>query len=273
MAFQAKDPSKGSGIKVKSSSDSSKKEDDNSNQSTRKKVKPLAQKNKKDSEEKEDTTSRNRVNSINRNTNKNTSTEEEEKKATPSLLENKKIVIGGGIVAIMVVSNLGNKSNNSNQSQYAQQQTQAQQEVVEAPKPTDEELLKQELINQGLGANSVSQSNNMYNNTSVSSDNFVTSLVGVDIPENYEVKAITYVIEFIPYTKHRAVTGTGVELYWLEGTFQGQPCKFTIPYKYFKDLPESGAVPCNVEIVQTSNGDLVATWFQFSADSYSQITK
>lgn len=153
---------------------------------------------------------------------------------------------------------------------------QVQQQTQEPTGPTDAELLQQQLNEANIGATAVSQytSDDKTNTTAITSDTFSTKdLTGKDVPENYVVKAITSVVEFIPYTKHRATTGSGVELYWLEGEFRGEPCKFTVSYSIFKELPDSGAVPCNVEIVQTTDEALIATHFQFSVDAYEKLTK
>lgn len=138
---------------------------------------------------------------------------------------------------------------------------------------SDEEKLQQELSKQGYGVDAVIKDSQNSSTIPVQTDTFLKDLEGKDIPEMFEVKAITEISDFVTYTKHRAITGDGIELYWLEGRYKGQACRLTIPYKYFKELPEEGAVICTIEIVQTKDGNKLATHFQFDPGTYDKIIK
>lgn len=141
------------------------------------------------------------------------------------------------------------------------------------PALSDEEKLQNELLSEGYGIDSATKDSKSQSLIPVQSDTFIKDLDGQDIPELFEVKTITYISDFVTYTKHRAVTGEGVELYWLDGKYKGQPCRVTMPYKYFKEIPEEGAVICTIEIVQTKDGNKLATWFQFDPKSYEKLMK
>lgn len=141
------------------------------------------------------------------------------------------------------------------------------------PQLSDEEKLQQELSKEGYGVDSAIKNSQLNNIIPVQTDTFLKDLDGQDIPEMFEVKAITEISDFVTYTKHRAITGEGIELYWLEGKYKGKPCRLTIPYKYFKELPEEGAVICTIEIIQTKEGNKLATHFQFDPGTYDKIIK
>lgn len=141
------------------------------------------------------------------------------------------------------------------------------------PQLSDEEKLQKELNQEGYGVDAVIKDSQSSSTIPVQTDTFLKDLDGQDIPEMFEVKAITEISDFVTYTKHRAITGDGIELYWLEGKYKGQPCRLTIPYKYFKELPEEGAVICTIEIVQTKEDNKLATHFQFDPGTYDKIIK
>lgn len=191
---------------------------------------------------------------------------------------NKKILFGGCLVAVILVlvsmvvfsepkDVIVPSSGPVNSNAEMLEETPLVENVIE---PTGEELLQQQLAEEGFGVGN-SVNNTDQNTTPLVSNTFLKDLTGIDVPEYYTVKEITYITDLVPYTKHRAVTGEGIELYWMEGTYRGQPCKFTIPYKYYRELDTSGAIPCMIEIVQTTEGALLATWFQFSEPAYTEL--
>lgn len=276
MGFKAKDDKVNSGVKVSSDSTSTEGAESTAPKKERARAKPLAPRKPKSGS---DATSGDaplpKAGSVKKGA-------DSDGTETTSLLTNKKLVMGVGagvaLVAVVGVVSLVTKPKQTDitaEAPVQQEVMQTQQTPVtpEVVPPTDDEIVQEQLNQLGIGASAVTNGAvTNINNSPVSSDTMVKDLTGKDIPEYYVVKNISYIVEFIPYTKHRATTGTGVELYWLEGTFNGQPCKLTIPYKYYRDLPDSGAVPCDVEVLQTETGELIATWFQFSASSYEQIT-
>ena len=84
---------------------------------------------------------------------------------------------------------------------------------------------------------------NMNVNTNMTSDtpvtdykDFVSSIDGKQQDVNYEVSRIETAIDFVNYTKRRGVTGTGVELYWLEADYKNRPYVFKFHLKYLRNL-------------------------------------
>lgn len=185
------------------------------------------------------------------------------------IVDPKLILIGIICLILVVIIILVTKDRKENE--VVEQVNTATQQVV--PELSDEEKLQQELSQEGYGVDAVIRDSQTINTTPVQTDTFLKDLDGKDIPELFEVKEITNIFDFVIYTKHRAVTGEGIELYWLEGKYKGQPCRLTIPYQYFKELPDEGAVICKIEIVQTTEGNKLATNFQFDPDAYNKVIK
>lgn len=251
MTFSLKDPSKDSGVKVKlKNTESTKISNEND------KSKP--------------------VSSINSKVEKIEVSEKVDKEKSSRKINdnNKNVFLAVGIGVIVIFSSIIYVVNSNSNSKLKREQIelQSEEQTTEAAL-SDEEKLQAELNSEGYGIGSVTKDTKTSNQTIVQSDTFVKDLDGQDIPEMFEVKAITYISDFVTYTKHRAVTGDGIELYWLDGKYKGQSCRVTMPYKYFKEIPDEGAVICKVEIIQTKEGNKIATWFQFDPDSYNKLIK
>lgn len=69
-----------------------------------------------------------------------------------------------------------------------------------------------------------------------------------DIPMFYDIDNIRYVEDYVTYTKYRTTTAPGVELYWLDGTYQGKRVIIPTSLGVFQNLTPSGVVPVDVEI-------------------------
>jgi hypothetical protein len=135
---------------------------------------------------------------------------------------------------------------------------------MDTPAPLSEaDRIRQELERQGvLGGYNPDALDQRY----VESDTLF-DLTGKDIPELWTMKSsesYTIVAALISYTKHRAVLAPGVELYWIEGDWNGLPVKFTIQYRDWRALPASGSMAIDIEVVETTDGALIATCFAFN---------
>jgi len=130
------------------------------------------------------------------------------------------------------------------------------------PSPTsNEDAIKEQLNQAGIGAKDPNSSTNNTNDMPIGSDTFVSDFLGQDIPENWTASKITTVQDYVSYTKHNAMTDQGVYIYWLEGEYKGKHCKIEVPFSVFKGLDPQGIIPVNIEVVQTSDGNLLTTYF------------
>lgn len=92
------------------------------------------------------------------------------------------------------------------------------------------------------------------NNTSDSPlsnpEGFVEDINGLTMRVEYEVTAITDQVDFVNYTKKRGTWGGGLELYWLDCTYHETQYVVQVPFKYYKELTETGIVPVKMEVLQ-----------------------
>lgn len=94
------------------------------------------------------------------------------------------------------------------------------------------------------------------NYSPVEKDTFVSDLNGKKVKENFEIASIETITDFISYTKKRAVTADGIELYWLDAKYKGKKAKVQVPFKIFKELDPVGVTVVDVEVVKVANEDI-----------------
>lgn len=94
------------------------------------------------------------------------------------------------------------------------------------------------------------------NTTMTSSSNltdpekFVEDLYGLTTRVDYEVSAIQSASDFVNYTKYRGTWGGGLELYYLDAEYKGNKYVIQVPFKYYKELDETGIIPVKMEILR-----------------------
>jgi hypothetical protein len=135
---------------------------------------------------------------------------------------------------------------------------------------SNEERVRQEVLAEGYGISNSSGSS-VRNQIPIESDVFVKDLSGADVKEIFVDRTVTLIRDFVSYVKHRAVTDEGIELYWLEGDYKGKKCKMDIKYNHFKTLADTGVVMCDIEVVETTEGNKIITWFGPIADPLSSM--
>lgn len=120
------------------------------------------------------------------------------------------------------------------------------------------------------------QSDTQHKNTSSveSSDNLTTDLNGKAVPSDYQIKTIKTVTEVVGYTKHRVVLGNGLEFYYLDVDYKGQPYKVQIPFAMFKELSsDTGYVVVDAEDTTTTTNQELITYMAVRKDQKSYLDK
>lgn len=115
------------------------------------------------------------------------------------------------------------------------------------------------------GIKDASKDQYVKNYTDIGKDTFTKDLNGNKVPEHYDIADIKTVVDFVSYTKKRATTDTGIELYWLDATYKGRKCKIQVPFKIFKELDPVGVTVVDVEVTMIPNADT-------SKDPYEIVT-
>ncbi len=101
-----------------------------------------------------------------------------------------------------------------------------------------------------LGIQDFTQDTNMTSDSPLSNpDGYVEDIYGLTTRVEYEVSAIQEAVDFVNYTKHRGTWGGGVELYWLDCTYKGNRYVIQVPFKYYKELDDTGIVPVKMEVL------------------------
>ena len=192
------------------------------------------------------------------------------------LTKNITITVGIGIILVVIIISRALFQSSSPAPQLLIEDYQEEQGSPEAytttieTAMTDEERLREQLEREGIGMGATG-TQVAGGQIPVSSDVFVYDIHGERIPEMFEVRAITHISDIVSFTKRRAVLGQGIEFYWLDGVWRGQPVRVVVPFTWFRELPEQGAVIATIEIVETVDGNLIATYFRFDPEAFERL--
>lgn len=133
---------------------------------------------------------------------------------------------------------------------------------VVVPEPTPDPWLEgqRELYEAGIGAYFIDEAT-IFEQGNIESFTFRQDFAQVDQPEMFALPIrINTARDSMTYTRHRAVTASGIEVYWLEGEFRGRRVVTTIPYALYQLLPPSGVVAIDVEVVIDANDSVTVTY-------------
>lgn len=114
---------------------------------------------------------------------------------------------------------------------------------------------------------------NFNTNTNMKSDSpvsdyseFVKNLEGEDVKVDYTVSRIDTKDDFVNYKKYRTVTGTGVELYWLDVVYKERSYTITVPFKVYKELDDVGIVPVTMEVLVLTDNSEIISYMEVNTD-------
>lgn len=101
-----------------------------------------------------------------------------------------------------------------------------------------------------LGTQDFTQDTNWTSSSEmVNPDLYTEDIHGLTTRVDYTVKSINYIADFVSYEKRRGTWGGGLELYWLDATYQGNKYVVQIPFQYYKELSETGIIPVKMEVL------------------------
>lgn len=109
-----------------------------------------------------------------------------------------------------------------------------------------------------IGTQDFTQNTNMSNsNVLTDPDSYVEDIHGLTTRVDYTVKSISSMADFVNYEKHRGTWGGGMELYWLDVTYNDSQYVIQVPFKYYKELSDTGVIPVKMEVltIQGSTSD------------------
>lgn len=191
----------------------------------------------------------------------------EREKVNSSAPNSKTIIIACvSLVVALVVVIIGISAKNSNSVKIENEKT---TEVVSKDnvKVTEEET-KAGIPN--LSANTEKQNGSDI----VSSDGLTKDLNGKEITSDYTIKSIKTVTEIVGYTKHRTILGKGLEFYWLDVVYKGEPYKIQVPLSIFKELiDDAGYAVVDAEVTTTQEDSDIVTYMSVRKDQKSYLDR
>lgn len=110
----------------------------------------------------------------------------------------------------------------------------------------------------GVGTQDFTTDTTMRSDSPLTDPNdFLKDIYGLTLRVDYTVAEIQNAADFVSYTKHRGTWGGGLELYWLDCTYKDAQYSVQVPFKYYKELDDTGIVPVKMEVLriksETSN--------------------
>lgn len=96
-------------------------------------------------------------------------------------------------------------------------------------------------------------------------------LNGNQVPTNYTVIDSEEITDYINYKKYRSATGNGLEFYWLEAEYKGQPYKVQVPYSIYSKLDYSGITVVDMEVLTLEDGSKMITYMSVREDAKSLL--
>lgn len=106
-----------------------------------------------------------------------------------------------------------------------------------------------------IGTQDFTQNTNMSNNGVLTDPaEFVKDIYGLSTRVDYTVSEIMEISDFVSYTKHRGTFGGGLEIYWLDATYKETNYVIQVPFKYYKELDDTGIVPVKMEVLRVPSG-------------------
>ena len=162
-------------------------------------------------------------------------------------------IVVGVIAAVALIAFfilfMGGRNRGKEDPPPATQTEQEQQPVQQEQQPATQP----EVDNgqpQGVGTQDFTQNTTMSNSDVLTNpDQYVQDLYGLSTRVDYTVDKISYVADFVSYTKHRGTWGGGLELYWLDAEYKGNKYVVQVPFKYYKELDDTGIVPVKMEVL------------------------
>lgn len=126
--------------------------------------------------------------------------------------------------------------------------------------PTLEQL--QQLYLMGIGRYYIDRAN-LFAQGNIEADSFRRDFSQINQPEHFVPPfQINTVTENVAYTRHRAVLDVGIEVYWIEGTFQGRRVRAMIPFSLYLALAPQGVLTAEMEVVTDATGSVTVTYIR-----------
>lgn len=102
---------------------------------------------------------------------------------------------------------------------------------------------------------------------------YVKDLQNKDVKVDFTVKRIKTVLDFVNYTKQRAVSANGLEMYWLEAIYKDRPYRVQVPFQIWKELDEKGITVVDIEVLQLASDSEIVSYMSVRPDYKKLLEK
>ena len=184
----------------------------------------------------------------------------------PNNGDDKKVLfIVGGVVIVVIVIAIFFFVSSSKKKEAELLALQMQQQEESSKNSNTESTVKPGIPSfSGVGAEENDEY--LYDPSLVTKD-----LNGNQVPTNYVVDDSETVTDYITYKKFRAPTGNGLEFYWLEAEYKGQPYKVQVPYSVYSKLDYSGITVVDMEVLELEDGSKMVNYMKVREDAKSLL--
>lgn len=167
------------------------------------------------------------------------------------------VVVIGVIFLFLLFRGIGNRGNDEQEPSPADE-TVTQEPTEQAPPaeqpPTVPEAPEVVPEDTNIGMQDFTQNTTMMSDSEMSDpDDFTKDIYGLTLRVNFEVSAIQSAVDMVNYTKHRGTWGGGLELYYLDVTYNNSKYVMQIPFEYYKELDDTGIVPVKMEVLRVKS--------------------
>lgn len=176
--------------------------------------------------------------------------------------DDKQVMMIIGVVAIVVVIGVIMFFVNSSKKRQQELLLMQQQQQEESNKNNSTESTVKPGIPSFNGIGEEENDEYLYDPSLITKD-----LNGNQVPTDYVVEDSDTVTDYINYKKYRAATGNGLEFYWLEAEYKGQPYKVQVPYSVYSKLDYSGITVVDMEVLELEDGSKMVTYMKVREDA------
>ena len=139
------------------------------------------------------------------------------------------------------------------------------------PENTQQPIANQTSPADNLGIQDFTGDTNMTTSNELDDiDEELEDLFGLSLRVDYTVSKIETITDFVNYEKKRGTWGGGLEVYYLDATYHGNKYFVQVPYKYYKELEDTGIVPVSMEVLRI-NSNTGTRHDETVGDSYMKL--
>lgn len=103
-------------------------------------------------------------------------------------------------------------------------------------------------------------------------EDFIKDLNGSPIPAIYSVKKTTYEDLFVNYESRRAILDDGMEMYWLEITYEEKQYRCQVPFSVYKAMNPKGICVVQAEVLTLEDGEIIISYMTVNTN-YKDLLK